>query len=203
MNLDIGSILFVVWSDSMGDMSAPQGSRQSDRELVDAVLERKDERAFQELHRRHTPRLFALVARLLGRGDEEAEDVVQEAWIRAFESLRRFEWNSALSTWLTGIALNRVRNRIRAYGRSRETGVEVVPDIAVVPERHETRIDLERMIARLPDDQRMVFVLHDVEGMKHREIAEHLDIPEGTSKTLLSNARKRLCAMMPGEGAQA
>lgn len=183
-------------------MNAPRDSRRSDRELVDAVLERKDEPAFDALYRRHTPRLFALVARLLGRGDEEAEDVVQEAWIRAFENLDRFEWNSEFSTWLTGIGLNRVRNRIRTYGRSRESGVEVVPDIAVVPDRHETRIDLERMIARLPDDERMVFVLHDVEGMKHREIADHLDIPEGTSKTFLSRARRRLCAMMPGEGAQ-
>ena len=184
-------------------MSAPPDKSRTDRELVDAVLERKDERAFLELHRRHTPRLFALVARMLASGDEEAEDVVQETWIRAFESLVRFEWNSAFSTWLTGIGLNRVRNRIRKYGRARETGVEVVPDIAIVPERHEVRIDLERMIARLPDDQRMVFVLHDVEGMKHREIAEFLDIPEGTSKTHLSNARKWLCAMMPGEEAQA
>ena len=58
------------------------------------------------------------------------------------------------------------------------------------------------MIARLPDDQRMVFVLHDVEGMKHREIAEYLDIPEGTSKTQLSSARQRLRAMMSGEGAE-
>lgn len=184
-------------------MRASFDKSRSDRELVDAVLERKDERAFLELHRRHTPRLFALVARLLARGDDEAEDVVQETWIRAFENLDRFEWNSAFATWLTGIALNRVRNRIRSYARSRETVVEIVPDIAVVPDRHEARIDLERMIARLPDEQRMVFVLHDVEGMKHREIAEYLDIPEGTSKTHLSNARRWLCAMMPGEGAQA
>jgi RNA polymerase sigma-70 factor (ECF subfamily) len=186
----------------MREMSAPQESLRTDRELVDAVLQRKDERAFRELYRRHTPRLFMLVARLLARGDHEAEDVVQEVWIHAFESLHRFEWNSAFSTWLTGIGLNRVRDRIRRYGRSRETGVEVVPDVAVVPDPHETRVDLERMIARLPDDQRMVFVLHDVEGMKHREISDHLDIPEGTSKTLLSGARQKLRAMMSQKGAQ-
>jgi RNA polymerase sigma-70 factor (ECF subfamily) len=183
-------------------MSAPHESRRSDRELVEAVLARKDERAFQELFHRHTPRLFALVARMLARGDDEAEDVVQEVWIHAFQSLGNFNWNSSFPTWLTGIGVNRARDRIRKYGRSRETAVAVVPDIAVVPDRHEAGIDLERMIARLPDDQREVFVLHDVEGMKHREIAEHLDIPEGTSKTLLSNARRRLNAMVSGEGAQ-
>jgi RNA polymerase sigma-70 factor (ECF subfamily) len=177
-------------------MSAPQASPRTDRELVDAVLHYKDETAFRELYRRHTPRLFMLVARLLARGDDEAEDVVQETWIHAFESLGRFEWNSAFSTWLTGIGLNRARDRIRRYGRSREDRVDAVPDIAVVPDPHETRIDLERAIGRLPDDQRLVFVLHDVEGMKHREISERLDIPEGTSKTLLSNARLRLRGMM-------
>jgi RNA polymerase sigma-70 factor (ECF subfamily) len=183
-------------------MSAPRESGRSDRELVDAVLQHKDEAAFRELYRRHTPRLFMLVARLLARGDHEAEDVVQETWIRAFESLERFEWNSAFSTWLTGIGLNRVRDRVRQYGRSRENGVEAVPDVAVVPGPHETRIDLERMISRLPDDQRLVLVLHDVEGMKHREIAERLDIPEGTSKTLLSSARERLRGMMTQKGVQ-
>ena len=186
----------------MPEMSAPQDSGRTDRQLVDAVLERKDELAFRELYRRHTPRLFVLVGRLLGRGDHEVEDVVQEVWIHAFENLDRFHWSSAFSTWLTGIGLNRVRDRIRKYARSRETGVEVVPDIAVVPVAHEARIDLERMIRRLPDEQRLVFVLHDVEGMKHREIAEHLDIPEGTSKTHLANARKQLRALMSGKGAQ-
>jgi RNA polymerase sigma-70 factor (ECF subfamily) len=64
----------------------------------------------------------------------------------------------------------------------------------------EVRMDLERMIATLPDEQRMVLVLHDVEGMKHREIAEQLEIPEGTSKTLLFNARHRLRALMSRKG---
>lgn len=177
-------------------MSAPQESLRTDRELVDAVLQYKDESAFRELYRRHTPRLFMLVARLLARGDHEAEDVVQEVWIHAFESLGSFQWNSAFSTWLTGIGLNRVRDRIRRYGRSRETGIDVVPDVAGVPSAHDTRIDLERAIRRLSADQRLVFVLHDVEGMKHREIAVHLDIPEGTSKTLLSSARLRLRALV-------
>jgi RNA polymerase sigma factor (sigma-70 family) len=177
-------------------MGAPRDSPLSDRELVEAVLHRKDEQAFRELYRRHTPRLLALVARLLARGDEEAEDVVQEIWVHAFESLDRFQWNSSFPTWLTGVGLNRTRDRIRKYGRSRESAMEIVPEVAVAPVSHEERVDLERMIGALPDDQRMVLVLHDVEGMKHREIADHLDIPEGTSKTLLSNARLRLRAMM-------
>ncbi len=186
----------------MVEMSAPQSSPRSDRELVEAVLRSQDELAFRELYRRHTPRLFVLVGRLLGRGDREAEDVVQEIWIQAFQSLGRFEWGSSFATWLTGVGLNRVRDRIRKYARSRETAMEMVPDVAAAPVRHETRIDLERAIARLPDHERIVLVLHDVEGMKHREISEHLDIPEGTSKTHLFNARKRVRAMMSGEGVE-
>lgn len=186
----------------MHEMSAPQSSPRSDRELVEAVLRHQDELAFRDLYRRHTPRLFVLVARLLARGDREAEDVVQEIWIHAFQSLGRFDWNSSFATWLTGIGLNRVRDRIRKYGRSRETAMDVVPEVAAPPLRHETRIDLERGIARLPDDLRMVLVLHDVEGMKHREIAEMLDIPEGTSKTHLASARQRLRALMSGKGAE-
>ncbi|HET6348754.1 MAG TPA: sigma-70 family RNA polymerase sigma factor [Candidatus Krumholzibacteria bacterium] len=181
-------------------MGEPRESTRSDRELVDAVLRDRDETAFRELYRRHTPRLFALVARLLARGDDEAEDVVQEVWIHAFESLEHFQWNSSFATWLTGVGLNRVRDRIRRYGRSRETATDVLPEVGTPPDSPETRVDLERLIARLPDDQRMVLVLHDVEGMKHREIAAHLDIPEGTSKTLLFNARHRLRALMLRKG---
>ena len=180
-------------------MGAPESAR-SDRELVDAVLRRKDEAVFRELYRRHTPRLLALVGRLIARGDAEAEDVVQEIWVSAFESLPGFQWGSSFSTWLTGVALNRVRDRIRRYARARESAVEHLPEVAVAPASYEDRIDLERMIARLPDEQRMVLVLHDVEGMKHREIAEHLEIPEGTSKTLLSNARQRIREMMARKG---
>jgi RNA polymerase sigma-70 factor (ECF subfamily) len=177
-------------------MSAPHQQRATDRDLVDAVLHHQDESAFRTLYRRHTPRLLMLVTRLLARGDQEAEDVVQEIWVHAFESLAQFQWNASFSTWLTGVGLNRVRDRIRRYARSRETGVEVLPDVARAPEPVDTRIDLDRMVARLPDDQRMVLVLHDVEGMKHREIAAFLDIPEGTSKTHLFNARKSLRGMM-------
>ena len=181
-------------------MSAPHRNPRTDRDLVDAVLHHKDELAFRELYRRHTPRLFVLVSRLLARGDHEAEDVVQEIWVHAFQSLGRFDWNSSFATWLTGVGLNRVRDRIRKYARSRETAMEAMPEVAGARPSHETRIDLERAIARLPDDERIVLVLHDVEGMKHREISEHLDIPEGTSKTRLSGARARLRAMMSSEG---
>jgi RNA polymerase sigma factor (sigma-70 family) len=187
-------------SDSLIEMRAQPDTSMNDHDLVEAVLVHGDEAAFRELYRRHTPRLLAFVTRLLARGDMEAEEVVQETWIRAFESLDRFQWKSSFLTWLTGIGLNRVRDRVRKIARSRTVQVDELPDTPVPPGHHETAIDLERLVARLPDDLRLVLVLHDVEGMKHREISERLDMPIGTSKTHLSNARKKLRASMTERG---
>src|SRR5678816_4290842 len=163
-------------------MGAAPESTRTDRELVDAVLHKKDETAFRELYRRHTPRLFALVGRLLARGDDEAEDVVQEIWVHAFESLPNFQWGSSFSTWLTGVGWNRVRDRIRRYGRSRESAMEHVPEVPVASAPHEDRVDLERMSARLHGLARMVGVVHDVVGLLRGGLGEHRDIPEGSSR---------------------
>ncbi|HEY0154034.1 MAG TPA: sigma factor, partial [Longimicrobium sp.] len=81
--------------------AAPPAS--PDRELADALLLRRDEAAFRALYRRHTPRLFQVVLRVLGGAEQDAEDVVQETWIRATERLAEFRWEAAFATWLTGI----------------------------------------------------------------------------------------------------
>jgi RNA polymerase sigma-70 factor (ECF subfamily) len=176
----------------MSDMEAQRAINDTDRELADAVLDTGDEVAFRQLYRRHTPRLLGFVHRLLGRDDADAEDAVQETWIRACQSLGRFRWDSLFSTWLHGIGLNVVRDRIRRDARSRVVDLEQMPEQPVAPPSTEQRIDLERAIATLPDGYRIVLVLHDVEGMKHREIAEQLGITDGTSKSQLSHARRML-----------
>jgi len=176
----------------MDKMEPQPVSTGTDRDLAEAVLYHGDEKAFREMYRRHTPRLLGFVSRLLGRSNDEAEDVVQETWIRAAKNLERFRWDSSFSSWLLGIGLNVVRDVIRRNARARVVPVENLPEIPVPVSRHEDRIDLERSIKSLPDDYRLVLVLHDVEGMKHREIAQRLDMPEGTSKTTLSKARKQL-----------
>lgn len=168
----------------------------SDRDLAEAVLYHGDERAFREIYRRHTPRLLGFVTRLLARSHDDAEDVVQETWIRACKNLESFRWDSAFSTWLLGIGLNVVRDVLRRNARTRTITDENLPESSVPVLKHEDRIDLERSIKSLPDDYRLVLVLHDVEGMKHREIAHKLDMPEGTSKTLLSKARKKLRVLL-------
>lgn len=169
---------------------------RDDRELTEAVLRSGDEEAFRQLYRRHTPRLLGFVHRLLGGTAAEAEDIVQETWIRACEGLGRFQWNSLFSTWLLGIGLNAVGDHQRRASRSRPWRSEAASEMEKPPKSLDDRIDLDRSIALLPDGYRTVFVLHDVEGWKHEEIARRLGISAGTSKSQLSHGRKVLRGML-------
>lgn len=162
----------------------------ADRPLVEAFLQTRGEQAFRRLYRRHTPRMYAMALRLLGGAIVEAEEAIQESWVRAIERLADFEWRSSLGTWLTGIVINRCRERIRKRTRREPPNLELVDgrevsDVAL-------RDELERAVARLPDGAREVLVLHDVAGYTHAEIAERLGIQPGTSKSQLSKARARL-----------
>lgn len=162
----------------------------TDRLLAERIVRGQDESAFRELYRRHTPRLYQFVLRVMGGDELEAEDVVQDTWIRATRSLRDFRWESRFGTWITGIGLNLCRNRLRTSGRWTE--LSSAPPGAARPRPGEDRIDLERAIAMLPPGCRTVLVLHDIEGYKHSEIAERLGVTEGTSKSQLFSARRTL-----------
>ena len=164
-------------------------AQQSDRELVEAIVISGDEIAFRELYRRHTPRLFQLVLRLVG-SEQDAEDVVQEAWIRASEAAANFRWESGFSTWLTGIAINRFKELLRKRNRWPTLGIDDVREPEIRPDRVNERVDLERALSLLPVGYRTVLVLHDLEGYRHEEIAEHLGIAAGTSKSQLFHARR-------------
>jgi RNA polymerase sigma-70 factor (ECF subfamily) len=182
----------------MNEMEAQAPAAPPDRDLARDIARRGDEGAFRELYRRHTPRLLGFVCRLLGRSAAEAEDVVQEAWIRACENLPRFRWESSFSTWLLGIGLNLVRERQRRTAREASGSLEDSLQLAATMGSSEARIDLARAIELLPDGYRMALVLHDVEGMKHTEIAERLGISSGTSKSQLFSARRAMRAMLGG-----
>jgi RNA polymerase sigma-70 factor (ECF subfamily) len=164
----------------------------TDRDLAGLLLQDGDENAFRELYRRHTPRLYQFVVRMLGGAEAEAEDVVQETWIRAAERLDGFRWESQFATWLTGIGVNLCRDRLRRDARRQE----LQPLDGVEPHtrasQHEERIDLERAIALLPAGYREVLILHDIEGFTHGEIGERLGIAEGTSKSQLFFARRAM-----------
>ena len=153
--------------------------------------------AFEELYRAHASRLFGLACRFVGRS--EAEDLLQEIFLTAHRKLRLYKGESALATWLfrlgTNVCLDHLRSKGARFGQVTDA-LEEEPDAPVsmtgpvlgVVER----VDLERALASLPPGCRTVFVLHDVEGCEHREIASLLGISDGTSKSQLHKARMRL-----------
>lgn len=173
----------------------PELGGEVDRQQVEAFLQRRDEAAFQVLYRRHTPFLFSLALHLSAGRGSDAEDVVQTAWIRAVESLRRFGWRSSLRTWLAGILINCAREQWRQPGLG---SLPAEPESqAAGPIAFHDRIDLERAISGLPYGYREVLLLHDVEGFTHQEIAQILHIEPGTSKSQLFHARRALQQVLP------
>jgi RNA polymerase sigma-70 factor (ECF subfamily) len=165
-----------------------------DLALVERFLRARGEDAFRALYRAHTPALYALALRLTGGDQGEAEDLVQESWVRAVRALSSFRARSALRSWLCGLLVNVRRERIRADWRTVDA-----PDIEPAADTPgpDDALDLERAIGALPEGARDVFVLHDVYGYTHREIAEMLGIVEGTSKSQLNRARTLLRSSLP------
>ncbi len=151
--------------------------------------------AFEELYHRHVGRVYALCLRMSGDA-REAEELTQDAFVRAWEKLDGFQGRSAFSSWLHRLTVNVVLMRWRAKGRHRERVVSFGDVPGLGEERHEPKprlaMDLERAIATLPAGARTVFVLHDVEGHRHRDIAELTGLAVGTSKTQLHRARRLL-----------
>jgi RNA polymerase sigma-70 factor (ECF subfamily) len=151
-----------------------------------------DELAFRALYRRHTPRLRSVILRMLGARGSDAEDALQETWLSACRGIHAFRGDAQFATWLTTIGIRVVQGRLRRSAG--EATVELPDDVRVSnpPGAHHAAIDLERAIARLPDHQRVVLVLHDVEGFTHEEIGRQLEVATGTSKATLSRARRAL-----------
>lgn len=154
-----------------------------------------DVAAFEGLYRRTKDRVYALCLRL-SADPQRAEELTQDVYVRVWEKLDRFEGRSAFTTWLHRLAVNVVLGEKRSEAARRKRVVAVEDPVALErpsgmpsPGRG---LDLERAIATLPDGARTIFVLHDVEGYKHDEIAEMNGIAVGTSKAQLHRARRLL-----------
>jgi RNA polymerase sigma-70 factor (ECF subfamily) len=169
----------------------------SDVALVSAAAG-GSESAFRELFRRHTPHLLQFVTRVLGASASEAEDVVQDTWLRAYPALVTFRNESSFSTWLCSVGLRAALDSLRK-GKRRSTEFVLEDDDAPLElPHHEDRMDLETAIASLAPGYRMILVLHDVEGFTHEEIALQLGIAPGTSKAQLFKARRVMRALLTG-----
>jgi RNA polymerase sigma-70 factor (ECF subfamily) len=145
-----------------------------------------DEAAFVVLYRRYSPAVYGLLCRLLGPNRPDANDLLQETWIRAAPRLGTFRGDSQLRTWLMGVAVNCYREWRRRHGRDES----VEPGDLSAETSGERDGDIRRVLAGMPDAFREILVLHDIEGYTHDEIARLLGIESGTSKSRLSRARQ-------------
>jgi len=169
-------------------------------------------KAFERIVLRYTPQLYSLAYRLLG-SREEAEEAVQEIFLRAYRALPRFRLASRFHPWLYTIALNYLRSRRRGLQRRlrlRTLPLEEAVDVPAHPrpqmdpaasaERAEAERMAQAALESLPHRYREVFVLRQIEGLPVRDTAEILNLPEGTVKTLLHRALKLLVARLDEEG---
>jgi RNA polymerase sigma-70 factor (ECF subfamily) len=178
------------------------GARAADMALVERCR-RGDLGAFEELYRAHAGRLFSVACRMLGN-PADAEDLLQEIFLSAHRKLDGFRGESAIGTWLYRLATNQCLDHLRSRA-SRTTqltdALDDEPGLFDLGSRGlatqtVTKMDLERALAKLPEGCRAAFVLHDVQGLEHKEVAEALGIAEGTSKSQVHKARLRLRALL-------
>jgi RNA polymerase sigma-70 factor, ECF subfamily len=158
-----------------------------------------DASAFERLYRTHVARIHSLTRRMLGA--HEADEVTQDVFVRTWQKLGQFRGDSAFSTWLHRLAVNVVIERRRSFAiqRERMSDDQTALDLATVgPARSDLKVDFEAAIEQLPPGARAIFVLHDVEGYKHREIGSMLDITTGTSKRQLHRARMLMRKYLSG-----
>lgn len=166
----------------------------NDKQLIARVLQ-GDRAAERALYDRHVDRVFRLAYRM--SGDEMmAEDYTQETFIKVFDHLESFEGRSALSTWIHSVAVSVILSGLRKVKRlrNREAEMDEVTERTAGREGAdvELKIRLRQAIDALPDELRMTFIMHDMEGYKHHEIGEIFDAPTGTIKSRLSRARQAL-----------
>jgi RNA polymerase sigma-70 factor (ECF subfamily) len=166
-----------------------------------------DAAAFEELYRAHAGRLYNLVFRMVGSA-QEAEDLLQDVFLNAYRKLGSFRGDSSLGTWLYRLAVNQcldvLRGRHSKMARITDSlddeGADEPAAVAPVVPTAVSRIDLDRAIARLPEGCRAAFILHDVEGFEHNEVAKLLGVSEGTSKSQVHKARMKLRVMLSRTG---
>ena len=177
----------------------PAAAQAAEADAVDTALARAGDRgAFERLYRRHADRVYGLAVRMVGR--EEAEEMTQEIFVRVWTKIDSFRGDSAFGTWVFRLGVNTILSHRAKMGRHRDRFVQdpedEIADRTPAPSGARDKAldlaDLEKAMGTLPERARDVFVLHDVEGFKHEEIASLLAINIGTSKSQLHRARMLL-----------
>jgi len=182
----------------MGDTGSPGRMTRPEPGLSDVVRRAQsgDQAAFEGLYREHVGRVYGLCLRL-SADRVRAEELTQDVFVRVWEKLPSFRGDSAFSSWLYRLAVNQVLGQRRSEGR-RTRGLVDLDDMEPGAEPASRgpvpglSLELDQAISRLPPGARAVFVLHDVEGYEHQEIADLTGIAAGTSKAHLFRARRLL-----------
>ena len=191
------------WPTAGGKAVVETGAQpESDQQLAKAAAG-GDMTAFEELYRRHNRRVYALCLRMT-QNQSEAEDLAQEVFINLFRKVGSFRGDSAFTTWLHRMTVNQVlmhfRKRSVKLEKTTEEGETPVQIVQGTENPNQMpvvdRIALDKAIAQLPPGYRAVFVLHDIEGHEHEEVARMLNVAVGTSKSQLHKARMRLRALL-------
>jgi RNA polymerase sigma-70 factor (ECF subfamily) len=184
-------------------------SGADDKELV-RQAQRGDTAAFEELVSRYRDKVYARAYSMM-RNEDEAVDLSQEAWIKAWQRLAQFQGESGFGTWMTRIVINLCLDQLRKQNRHRTESLDAIdeefggierqlPVVTINPtaglERSELRQRLERAMSQLSYEHRTVLVLHEFEEMEYKEIAKVMDCSIGTVMSRLFYARRRLAALL-------
>lgn len=177
-------------------IESPTDSREDDFVLVRAASG-GDQQAFEQLYRKHSKRLYSVLWRLCGGQQARAEDCLQEAFVKAWQALPTFRYESAFATWLHRLAVNIALMDLRS--RKGAEDLEQDDSALAFEKPHDSahrqtrmQMDLERAVSSLPPRARAVLVLFDIEGWTHEAIAEHCEMAVGSSKAQLHRARALL-----------
>ena len=169
----------------------------TEKELIKGCIQ-EDRYYQQELFRRYAGKMLMVCMRY-ARHEMEAEDLLQDAFIKVFDNINKFEYKGSFEGWIRRIVINTaLKNYSKKCFKQEQIGLENYPDLPLEPEiyAHLQEEELLRLIAKLPEGYRLVFNLYAVEGYSHKEIADMLGIQESTSRSQLVKARKMLQAMI-------
>ena len=191
-----------VVSDTIGQY--PSTTREEKAATLECIRRAQagDVAAFETLYHEHSARIFALCLRLQGGDRTEATELMQDAFVRAWRRLSTFRGDSAFSSWLHRLAVNTMLENARTEKR-RTARVLSMEDTSMLPGAARSsgidlRMEMEEAVASLPKGARTAFVLHDIEGYQHQEIAEQLRVSVGTVKAQLHRARRLLREKLDG-----
>ncbi|MCG8328483.1 MAG: sigma-70 family RNA polymerase sigma factor [Chitinophagales bacterium] len=169
----------------------------TEKELVKGCI-REDRYCQQELFRRYAGKMLSVCSRY-ARHEMEAEDILQDAFIKVFDNIGKFEFKGSFEGWIRRIVINTaLKNYSKKSFKQEQIGIENQPELPMEPDiyKHLNEEALLTLIAKLPEGYRLVFNLYAIEGYSHKEIADMLSIQESTSRSQLVKARKMLQSMI-------